>query len=217
MCYVHSQEEQSSCQFLLSTSRHCCHTKDLDFKECRIFCILSFTSSTSKLSRNDSDRQIQEIQERLTSLTMESKDISTRMYFEAFQPFSVTTGTRYPATSQGTIDFHRAAFFRRRNKGPFVSPRTATQEMLQHNCDGTRILPAAELAAINRLAKVIHDIRKNKAPYSPDLSIKAFPDLDLIFFNGRLGRNVSVNWSSDESDARLRDTLRPWGDLGRHA
>lgn len=144
---------------------------------------------------------------------MESKDISTRMYFEAFQPFSVTTGTRYPATSQGTIDFHRAAFFRRRNNGTLISPTTATKEILQHNCDETRILSVAEIAAINRLAKVIHDIRKNKAPYSPDLSIKAFPDLDLIFFNGRLGRNVCVNWSSDESDARLRDTLRPWGTI----
>lgn len=33
--------------------------------------------------------------------------------------------------------------------------------------------------------------------YGPDIIVKAFADLDLVFFDGRLRGNVCVQWATD--------------------
>ena len=132
------------------------------------------------------------------------------MYAKAFQPFCIRKGTYYPSASQGTIDFHRASFFRRRNKGPFVSPVEATRDILFHNDNKNRIRPISEIASISRLQTTISNIRCNGAAYGPDLAVKAFSDLDIIFFAGKLGRNVCVNWSSHKFDPQLHCPEIPW-------
>ena len=146
----------------------------------------------------------------IDDVSMGSEKANGRMYAEAFIPFRVEKGTCYPSMSQGTIDFHRASFFRRRNKGPFASPMEATQDILWQNDNRDRIRSLPEIAAISRLQTTIYNIRYKGATYGPDLAVKAFSDLDIIFFAGMLGRNVCVNWSSHKFNPHLQFAAIPW-------
>ena len=74
---------------------------------------------------------------------------------------------------------------------PFVSPRTAAQEIHDHN-RLSRAPSNAERRALSRLDAALDNAHGDH--WGPDLIIKAFCDLDTVFFNGRLRGHVSIAW-----------------------
>ena len=129
------------------------------------------------------------------------------IYQEAFEPFHTHKGTQYYCT-QSQLDFHRRGKFPHPNKGPFVSAIEATTEIVWHNKE-TRKIPPLETAAIERLIDAILDAEEYG--YSPDLIVKAFADLDVVFFNGKFRDNVYVQWASDEYFQRSKVPAGTWG------
>ncbi|CAF9925740.1 hypothetical protein IMSHALPRED_006774 [Imshaugia aleurites] len=128
-----------------------------------------------------------------------------QLFQQAFQPFSENTGTPYPC-SQADINFHHRDIFHKPNKGPFVSSHQATTELMWQN-DASRPVPSAEQAAIERLLQLL-----SQAEYGPhlgpDLAIKTFSDIDLIFFGGQLRGNVTVQWRNHHT---IGDAARVFG------
>ena len=59
----------------------------------------------------------------------------------------------------------------------------------------------AEGAAISNLAYVVHD---RTYRYHPDIVVKAFNDLDTVFFGGRLHGNVIVSWANSTQCAEIQ-------------
>ena len=96
-----------------------------------------------------------------------------------------TNGTRYPCTkedlavAQGLIPYVSPV--------PLVSAEEAIIRVLRWNHIDT-IPKARESQAIQRFAAAV------KQPFGPDLAIKAYRDLDLIFFGGLLFGNSLVTW-----------------------
>ena len=76
---------------------------------------------------------------------------------------------------------------------PFVSPRAAAREIHDHN-RLSRAPSNAERRALIRLDAALDDAHGDH--WGPDLIIKAFCDLDTVFFNGRLRGHVSVAWKA---------------------
>ena len=109
------------------------------------------------------------------------------LYREALLDVKVDQGTPYDI-SQEDLDALRT--LPNRNCGPFISLREATQEILDHNRVG-RDPSSAELAAIQRLRGALAN-----SVWNPDIVIKAFQDLDLIFFCSRLRHKVRFQWQS---------------------
>jgi len=120
---------------------------------------------------------------------------------EALEPFREDKGTIYP-TVQAELDFHQAYKFHLRNRGPFIEPLQASTALMQHNSPG-RLIRAEEQAAIKRLLDLVLDV-EDGYKWGPDVAIKCFADLDLVFFGGHLSGNVVVKWASCEKDRRLR-------------
>ena len=89
-----------------------------------------------------------------------------------------------------------------------MSAIEATSEIVRHNKE-TRKIPPIESAAIDRLIDAILDAEENR--YGPDLIVKAFADLDLVFFNGKLRGNVCVQWMSDEYFRKWQVPSGAWG------
>ena len=115
-----------------------------------------------------------------------------QMYDEAFEPFATDTGTPYPCY-QADIDFHCQKTFTHPNKNRFVSPATATEEMMRQNDKRRVAFSAEESGATRRLKKAVLNV-KDGSFYSADLAIKIFVDLDIVFFGGHLRGNVLVHW-----------------------
>ena len=120
------------------------------------------------------------------------------LYRSSSDKFYADYGSFYPC-SQNELDFHRRGRFSRMNKGPFVSLLEATEEVMVQN-DERRRPPIAEIDAISNLATVVGD---RTYRYHPDLVIKAFNDLDTIFFGGRLHGNVLVSWANSMECAEI--------------
>ena len=131
------------------------------------------------------------------------------LHKEAFYEVSVDTGTNYPCTKEelkasGGVNRHTAItarykkdktkWFPRKNNGPFVEVRTAAREVFDHN-HPTRIPSVAEDEAMSRLMTAFEKARRE--PWGPDLAIKAFCDLDKVFFCGRLKGHVCLTWDAD--------------------
>lgn len=114
------------------------------------------------------------------------------LFEEAFDPVDAHHGTPYPCR-QRDLDIVRD--HPSHNPAPQVSPRQATLEIVQHN-DIRRRLSSYEREAIHRLSDAVY----NAARYSwgPDLVIKSFLDLDIVFFGGALRGSVGVCWQSGE-------------------
>lgn len=134
------------------------------------------------------------------------KEFNKKMYELALLPFRENRGTPYKC-EQREIDFHHRGVFSTPNAGPFVTRMQATQEILRWN-DEKRAPPRDELELIRQLAIVVHDAEKNSL-FHPDIVVKAFADLDRVFFCGRLRGNVAVQWvegiedlHDDEPDGR---------------
>ena len=113
------------------------------------------------------------------------------LYQASSDRFYAEYGSSYPC-SQSELDFHHQDRFWRKNKGPFVSLLKATEEIMVQN-DERRRPSFAERAAISNLASVIND---RTYRYHPDIVVKAFNDLDTVFFGGRLHGNVLVSWAN---------------------
>ena len=129
------------------------------------------------------------------------------LYKSSSDKFYAEYGSFYPC-SQNELDFHRRGRFSRKNKGPFVSLLEATEEVMVQN-DERRRPPIAEIDAISNLANVVGD---RTYRYHPDLVIKAFNDLDTVFFGGRLHDNVLVSWANSKECAEIElDVGRSFG------
>ena len=137
----------------------------------------------------------------------EGQKVSQHMYKQAFEPVDADSGTQY-LCSQSELNFHHRGRFPHPNKGPFVSAIEATSEIVRHNKE-TRKIPHLESAAIDRLIDAILDAEDKG--YDPDIIIKAFADVDLVFFNGRLRGNVCVQWASDEYFQKWQVPPGTWG------
>lgn len=129
---------------------------------------------------------------------------------EAFRRVDARHGTPYPCR-QRNLDFIRDHPCR--NDGPFVSPRRATLEIVQHN-DFRRRPPSYEREALRRLSDAVQEASQNQ--WGPDLVIKSFLDLDVVFFGGALGGRVCVSWKGmenfayeGESQGRTIESSRP--------
>lgn len=116
---------------------------------------------------------------------------SEEAYQQAFSPFSKDIGTRH-ACSQGDLDVHNTGSFQEWNNRPFVTAMEATTEVMLQN-HVSRRLPSSESTAIDIMGRTIYAVEK-RMEFGPDLAVKAFADLDLIFFGGRLRDNVRVQW-----------------------
>ena len=120
------------------------------------------------------------------------------LYRSSSDKFYAEYGSFYPC-SQGELDFHRRGWFSRKNRGPFVGILEATEEVMVQNDERHR--PSiAEIHAISNLGNVVRD---RTYRYHPDLVIKAFNDLDTVFFGGRLHGNVLVSWANSMECAEL--------------
>jgi len=119
------------------------------------------------------------------------------------------TGTPYYC-SQKDLDFHANKVFHSRNKLPFVIPLEATAQMLIHN-DITRPMIHQECDALDRLCYAVREAEQGR--WYPDLPIKAFQDLDTVFFGGCLQGNVKVSWSSSQTNAHIARRIEADGHL----
>ncbi|CAF9935379.1 hypothetical protein IMSHALPRED_010207 [Imshaugia aleurites] len=116
---------------------------------------------------------------------------SEAAYQQAFLPSHTDTGTRYPS-SQRDLDVHNTGAFRAPNPFPFVSAVEATREITLQDHVSRRV-PRTELVAIDTLRSTV-DAVQERMDFGPDLAIKAFADLDLVFFGARLKDQVRVEW-----------------------
>ena len=129
------------------------------------------------------------------------------LYQSSSDKFYAEYGSFYPC-SQSELDFHHRGRFSRKNKGPFVGLLEATEEVMVQN-DERRRPSITEIDAISNLANVVGD---RTYRYHPDLVIKAFNDLDTVFFGGRLHGNVLVSWANSMDCAEIeRETGKFFG------
>lgn len=116
-------------------------------------------------------------------------------YAAAFEPIRPDTGTYYPCSQR---DIEDTIHFTRDHNGHYVSTRRAVHEIVSQN-DLTRRPSDLEYAAIRRLRNAIDWCFRHRT-WGPDLVIKAFKDLDTIFFCGRLAGIVKVKWVRHHPD-----------------
>ena len=122
---------------------------------------------------------------------------------------TLNTGTDYPCTQEElnasgganrrmglSKTIHKRELFKNLNEGPFVSARKAVREVFDHNRP-QRTPSAEENDAIVRLSNAIQ--RAAHERWGPDLVIKAFCDLDRVFFRARLRGHVCLTWKPNES------------------
>ena len=136
--------------------------------------------------------------------------VMTRQHLleQAFYPIDARHGTPYPCRQK---DLDIVCQHVIRNEGPFVSQMIATLEIVGHN-DPRRRVPSYEREAICRLSDALRD--SARYPWGPDLVIKAFLDLDLVFFRSALRGYVCVQWDSmevfaDEGGSQGRTSVFP--------
>lgn len=111
---------------------------------------------------------------------------------EAFDPVDADYGTPYPCRQR---DLEIVRHHPHYNPSPRLSQRILTLQVVQHN-DLRRELSSKESIAIHHLREAIYNAVRY--PWSPDLVIKAFLDLDIVFFAGVLSGSVGVSWKGPE-------------------
>lgn len=89
-----------------------------------------------------------------------------------------------------------------------MSAITATREILEHNAL-TKVPASFEAAAIARMKDAMRWASEN--PGGPDLMIKAFHDLDSVFFRGVLRHDVTLRWNDDKDFKDNGITNKCWG------
>lgn len=118
----------------------------------------------------------------------------------AFRPVQRFRGTPYPTTQNGLHDTITPNL-RPRRATDYVSANQASRQIAAHNALG-RNLSRGEYDAIIRLENIVRDVFSNRIEWGPDLIIKAFIDLDRVFFLGLLRGHVHVEWKSASSFPR---------------
>ncbi len=101
-------------------------------------------------------------------------------------------GTPY-AVTQEEIDELQDRHKLQERKEKLISLRRATQQLVKAHADGVH-LNHDQAAALDRLQGL-----SNLTRWGGDVAIKAFNDLDVIFFMGRLRGNIYLRWS-DKKD-----------------
>ena len=86
-----------------------------------------------------------------------------------------------------------------------MSASQANREIVQHN-DQRKVLSSHERDAIERLVSSLNDA--GRCRWGPDLIIKMFPDLDIVFFGGVLRGHVRVLWGTSEDWAMLKHVTK---------
>ena len=122
------------------------------------------------------------------SFPQRSREILREMALH--RPIRLDSGTRYDCSLTRLRDATTASSEPRIRP---VSADKASQEIVAHNLPG-RDLGRAEYDAIRRLEDVILGVYAGRRQWNPDLIIKAFCDLDRVFFVGRLRGQVYVKW-----------------------
>lgn len=115
----------------------------------------------------------------------------------AFDPVRRNHGTPYPCTREDIL----AAITpnpRPRRSAEYVTANAASYEIWAHNARG-RNLNGHEYHAILRLENFVRDLFNGRVRWAPDLIIKAFCDLDRVFFLGLLRGHVHVKWKTAAS------------------
>ena len=118
---------------------------------------------------------------------------------EALQPISLHSGTNYPCSESKLRD---ATTPNHQPVRPVISKDQASYNVQAYNVLGGRIRDN-EYSAICRLEDAILGVFAGRH-WTPDLIIKAFCDLDLVFFLGHLRGNVYVQWRDARSFPRRR-------------
>ena len=110
----------------------------------------------------------------------------------ALQPVSLNRGTPYPCSGSRLHDTitHNP---RPRRSSSYVSAHKATSDIVAQNALG-RNLDYGEYDAIRRLEEIVLVCMSDGRRWTPDLIIKAFCDIDHVFFRGRLRGHVHVEW-----------------------
>ena len=119
-----------------------------------------------------------------------SKELRDR----AAEEVVIGRGTPYLVTEEDIEDLE---VFPQNHSGHFVSEMQATQDIYYHNGVNRKSSPN-ENAAIARVRAAL-----SIDDWHPDVAIKAFHDLDLIFFDGHLRGNVCACWSDNRINYRF--------------
>ena len=119
------------------------------------------------------------------------------LYAAAFRNVHGDRGSYYDC-SQHTIN--RATHLLGHHSGQYVSIRRAVDEIVAHN-DLRRRPGRSESDAIHRLRYAKNPCERHL--WGPDLVIKAFLDLDKIFFCSRLRDIVKVVWKRNLHEPRM--------------
>ncbi|KAL9612758.1 MAG: hypothetical protein Q9167_002643 [Letrouitia subvulpina] len=133
------------------------------------------------------------------SMAPDAEDISEneRLYRLALTPISTHTGYPYPCRQEDLDSYSRkkkSTLF-----GEFLRdivlwwPESidAVIRDIEAYLDPDRPPSAEERSAMDRLYKALC---LKGGEWTPDVPIKAFRDLDTVFFQGRLSGNVKVGW-----------------------
>lgn len=129
----------------------------------------------------------------------------------AFYPAHTDFGTPYPCDPQHLASYRQLPGPNRQRQ---VSALEAMQELVSRNselrCRGE--FRRSERAAMKRLTAGVE--QSAELGWGPDLIVKMFADLDLVFFNGKLLGNVCIFWQI-LSPIVVGDTLRLPGNQAR--
>lgn len=112
-----------------------------------------------------------------------------KRYISHYDLPSSLTGTEYPCDQKDLDNYQNLT---RKNHAASVSREKATDDLVKHNDSGRE--NEAVLAAEKRIQAACN---KKDEPWLPDLIIKMFADLDLVFFGGYLLGNVEIKWVND--------------------
>ena len=137
------------------------------------------------------------------------------LYKKAFHAITPSTGTEYPCTPEelhacagvarqlpadGDWSKHKAILFGYPKNGRFIDPKRdpkeVAREVFDHNMKNMSKASADELRAMERLVTFFNGA--DRRYWGPDLAVKAFYDLDKVFFCGRLRGHVCLTWQRRE-------------------
>ncbi|KAI9816596.1 MAG: hypothetical protein M1827_001728 [Pycnora praestabilis] len=110
-------------------------------------------------------------------------------------------GTPYPGVTQHQIDILQDRH-RRRHHLPRQSMRSAAYKLEDAHARGVHLTPE-QVAALDRLTALSQVGR-----WGPDVVIKTFDDLDLVFFRGKLRGNIYLRWTSPQPTSSERRDQR---------
>ena len=119
-----------------------------------------------------------------------SKELRDR----AAEEVVIDRGTPYQVTEEDLEDLEG---FPQSHSGHFVSEMHATRDIYYHNVVKRKSSPNENAAIARVRAALSIDV------WHPDVAIKAFHDLDLIFFDGHLRGNVCVCWGDNRINYRF--------------